>query len=487
MFNFLCLFSPERKVYLSPYTIPFAVVFGVVFGLLSIFRPAPIAAQQWEVIEPEFHPAYPDEDISLNMGTFFTSTSGIALSRYYPHEEGQDLWCFRLWKTEDGGYNWHLVSENDSPSMSINDMTFPDSLHGWIVGNSHPGYPENSPVILRTEDGGRHWEPLSFPAEYFPNLPFAIDTLLYEVTFLDSLTGFVGSIGSIFRTTDGGTTWDSTHVPRGYDQTGELFFPAVNDIAFVDSLHGWATGGTGLDGAGTILHSTDGGVHWAVSDSFTLASNAIAFASENFGAAFGGFWGAAVQVTSDGGNQWDSPWVQVPVPLFDGGWVDTTEGWAVGADGAIVHTTDAGSTWNVLPQLTMAHLLDIDFPSGVQVGYIFTGDSTMLKYDTTATRTAPLPEPLPRRIRLASPYPNPFNARTTIQYHLPRAMPVTVDVVDLAGHRVTLLTQSHQNAGAYRVFWNGKNSRGEMVSSGVYFIRLRTPGGVHSRKILYIK
>jgi hypothetical protein len=65
-------------------------------------------------------------------------------------------------------------------------------------------------------------------------------------------------------------------------------------------------------------------------------------------------------------------------------------------------------------------------------------------------------------------YPNPFNTSTTISYSIPQASFVFLKIIDLLGREVGNLVNEYQNAGEYRVQFDGHN-----FSSGMYFIRLQ--------------
>ncbi|MCD6163540.1 MAG: T9SS type A sorting domain-containing protein [candidate division Zixibacteria bacterium] len=82
----------------------------------------------------------------------------------------------------------------------------------------------------------------------------------------------------------------------------------------------------------------------------------------------------------------------------------------------------------------------------------------------------------PENFSLNQNYPNPFNASTVISFSLKEAAPVTVDIFDLTGAKVTTLVNEHMNAGSHEVVWNASD-----VASGVYFYKL-TAGGVSETK-----
>ncbi len=88
---------------------------------------------------------------------------------------------------------------------------------------------------------------------------------------------------------------------------------------------------------------------------------------------------------------------------------------------------------------------------------------------------------------LAPNAPNPFNATTLIPYRLDADGPVRLEIYNLLGQRMRTLVDEVQAAGAYRVRWDARDGRGAAVAAGVYFIRLHHPGGVHTRRMLYLK
>jgi len=72
-------------------------------------------------------------------------------------------------------------------------------------------------------------------------------------------------------------------------------------------------------------------------------------------------------------------------------------------------------------------------------------------------------------------YPNPFNPSTTIRYAVPSASHVTVSVYDTWGRSVRTLAEGYHEEGEYSVVWDGRDQRGEQVSSGVYLCRVVGP------------
>ena len=94
---------------------------------------------------------------------------------------------------------------------------------------------------------------------------------------------------------------------------------------------------------------------------------------------------------------------------------------------------------------------------------------------------------LPAHFYLDQNYPNPFNPSTAIQYGLPQAANVRVEVYNLRGELVRVLQNSGQSAGAYELIWDGRNSDGQTVPSGVYLYRLSAGNYIETRKMLFTK
>jgi|GEM_PF-6513004 len=88
---------------------------------------------------------------------------------------------------------------------------------------------------------------------------------------------------------------------------------------------------------------------------------------------------------------------------------------------------------------------------------------------------------------LVEAWPNPFNPSTTISYVLAAPGRTRLDIHDLRGVLVVTLKNEMLEAGRHETVWDGRNNRGGLVSSGVYFVRLVTPEVRQTMKVLLIK
>ena len=124
------------------------------------------------------------------------------------------------------------------------------------------------------------------------------------------------------------------------------------------------------------------------------------------------------------------------------------------------------------------------------VNTCFDGGWSYVRSFTMASPTdvteIPSPE-LPEAYELGQNYPNPFNMRTSIEFSLPRAGHITVDVFNVLGRKVRTLVDEHVSAGRKLLTWDGRDDGDTEVSSGLYFYRLTTDGFQQTRKMTLLK
>jgi photosystem II stability/assembly factor-like uncharacterized protein len=211
----------------------------------------------------------------------------------------------------------------------INDLYVQNP--GYLIGVG--GNETNDPIatIINSVDGGSTWG-LSKDS---------ISAWLRAVDFADNSIGIsVGAAGQVLRTASGGAAWTNIAVDA------QLQTRSFNDVFFTSTLTGYIVGGNPYnDSIQTILQTTDGGLHWSI-----LVDRL-------------GYWLRKVNFP------------------------DASHGFAVGDNGMVLKTTDAGQNWNpvVLPGNTKYRQLNSVYFSdsihGIIVGGNPSGDSiqTILK------------------------------------------------------------------------------------------------------------
>ena len=97
------------------------------------------------------------------------------------------------------------------------------------------------------------------------------------------------------------------------------------------------------------------------------------------------------------------------------------------------------------------------------------------------------PIEIPLSYRLSRCYPNPFIKTTFIAFDIPEELRCIIDIFDVSGRRIKVLTDEVLKPGHYSVEWNGRDSSGKRIPDGIYFYRLSTKNYTRMRKMVFIK
>jgi len=96
----------------------------------------------------------------------------------------------------------------------------------------------------------------------------------------------------------------------------------------------------------------------------------------------------------------------------------------------------------------------------------------------------------PNVIQLYQNYPNPFNPTTTISYTISNSNEgnkfVTLDVFNTLGEKILVLVDKYQMSGNYQIEFNTKKISQSLITSGVYFYRLRTNDYMEIKKMVIL-
>ncbi len=130
--------------------------------------------------------------------------------------------------------------------------------------------------------------------------------------------------------------------------------------------------------------------------------------------------------------------------------------------------------------------MDQDVESGKEYSYRLSDVSTKGKITVYGSLSITM-DNLPEITEMENAWPNPFNPKTFISYHLSEDTQVAISVFDLLGRQVKSLYDGHQLAGSYQVYWNGTNENGATAPTGAYLIRMQTENTTQVQKILFMK
>ncbi|NQV28928.1 MAG: hypothetical protein HQ518_31625, partial [Rhodopirellula sp.] len=228
-------------------------------------------------------------------------------------------------KTADGGKSWTTLGAGQV-LPPLNYIRFFGPNDGVAAGEATPDFPTG---VLTTQDGGETWQPA--PGQRTAGWHAATFTELHD----GIVTGPRGRISLVAGTNVAPPRLDASSL-RG-----------IRAVTSDDGLTAWAVG----DGA-TVLSSTNGGVSWETLNALFppelsrfVDFSAVAAVKDKVW--FTGNPGGCVWHSPDAGVNWTRQATGQSAPIHALNFSSEEVGFAVGAFGTILRTSDGGSSWNV--------------------------------------------------------------------------------------------------------------------------------------------
>ncbi|MCL2064524.1 MAG: M6 family metalloprotease domain-containing protein [Candidatus Cloacimonetes bacterium] len=109
----------------------------------------------------------------------------------------------------------------------------------------------------------------------------------------------------------------------------------------------------------------------------------------------------------------------------------------------------------------------------------------VLRYDRTLSEDNPVEIPFINELQ--SNYPNPFNPSTNIRFSLKEDQHASIVIYNVRGQRVVTLVDEILEKGHHHLIWEGVDTYGRQVGSGVYFIRMQTDGYTKVNRAVMLK
>lgn len=403
-------------------------------------------------------------------------------------------------KTTNGGQDWFFLSSGIFKEISA--VHFSDATYGWAVGGGFN--------YLKTTNGGDNWNLEDIPGEYFLN----------DVYFKDQQTGWMLTTNKILKTINSGLNWITLYdtaqtgstlgksfyikneneifVPRGYSifkstNGGTSWFHQyinngsfwISEINFFSESNGWLI--SNLDFSSKVFKTTNGGQTWV--ENFNAATKIVEvyFLNTNTG------WLTAIRdditsfrnmiyKTTNGGTNWISYDLSETGNTLFGKMYFENENTGIVIGGKYLNkTTNGGINWSSYCILTegFTSMCFLNPNTGWLCGTegsilkTTTGSSVWIKRSITQ---------IPKDFKLEQNYPNPFNPSTVINYKLSTASDVVIKIYDLRGRELETLVNGRMQAGTYSITFNGAG-----LSSGVYFYRMTANGFSETKKMHLIK
>jgi photosystem II stability/assembly factor-like uncharacterized protein len=378
-------------------------------------------------------------DVALN-SLYFTSLN----TGYAAGDNGVIL------KTTNKGLNW--IALNSSTGRSLYSICFTDANNGYAAGDS---------IILKTTDAGNSWSALQ--ANY----------TMKSLHFVNSQVGYIAAYyGIILKTTNSGASWNA-FIASDPDAH-------YTSVCFTDLNTGYVVGLSG-----EYIKTTDGGISWRHMPLFYQKNYfSVQFPSKSTGYIIGGWVSNMIMKSEDEGETFNylvSGFTGVR--LFSSSFLDVNKGIAVGRQGSILRTSDAGGTWVNENSGTTAILYGVQYLNE-NTAYAVGENGTILS-TVAVIGIEPVNGNVPSQFSLSQNYPNPFNPNTKIRFDIPAAnqsSDAKLVIYDVLGNEITTLINEALKPGIYEVNFSGSD-----LSSGTYFYTLTYSGHRETKKMLMIK
>lgn len=402
-------------------------------------------------------------------------TDGIfvhAISIYLSNPDTIYAYGEKMLLSTDNGENWQSIGLGTTAYGVLKVM--PE--RSKIIFVSHMALPFDGNEVLITTNGGLTWSSLFLGRGYsLPIIeidPFALHTVYVSV-----------NPNNMYRSSDYGSSWESVQMPPGENLYSFAIAPSDSNILYAAYSKG-------------IYKSSDRGKNWTLLP-FPLQNlcwphiavhpdnpDTIYVSTFSDGTVPGG-----VYKSTDGGLSWteinngltsddrDISAIVInpknPEEVFIG----------LGDDTQIFSTTNGGSNWSPfsdgLPRSGHVNAIVIDTLNNK----IYAATSSGI-YIYNISNLVEIHKNLefPKSYLLLQNYPNPFNETTVISYTLSERTYISLTVYDVSGRVVKNLEKGLKNPGIYQVELNATD-----LASGIYFYQLTAGGRSLVRKALLIK
>jgi hypothetical protein len=294
--------------------------------------------------------------------------------------------------------------------------------------------------------------------------------LIDDMQFLNKDSGWacIDLIGADVRTTtNGGLNW-AVRTNGIASQTQRIFFLNYT---------------TGYCGANDFLlyKTTNTGLNWFPTGSFTDRVNAIHFINNNTG--WLGLEQNKVAYTSNAGANW----IYQTLPpnssftITDIYFYNTLTGWAGNRNIRVMKTVNGGLNWGYQLNPTASYRISI-----VDTLYGWIGDVGISRTvegggPITYVGINNVSNEIPITFKLYQNYPNPFNPVTTIKVDISKSSDANFIILDILGKEI-YKEQKYLKAGSYEFNWDAKEH-----SSGIYFYTLISDKFTETKKMLLLR
>ncbi len=470
------------------------------YGSMSQFSDGAVAICAHTDLDAQGLRAYSTFDAFLGLYAFTAFGSDPAAALIWPRVSVNSDQSITMTGTDQGSYDVSACKAADkfsgfgswtsmrtlAPDWMDDDMEWP-TVHSGTNGNVGIVIPDNagSVRLFSSTDNGGTWAVQTIAALDTAGAPTGLDSTAARVGWINSDIMYIGdephvawSAGQVLNDGAGGygitdfkatifhwspsTGIDTVVVAsvQSADDTRADYVPTPFNHLSVD----WPTMGVAVDGNTIVMGFTS----FSTDDIDTTSTLGFGDIWVTASGDNGNTWVDAVNFTNSNGTNlgWDDRYPSIARTNVDN---DA----APGLDAYMIYLSDDLAGTNVQGTESAVNMDYVMF-AGIDLDDVGVGDSHHGG------------QSLPRTTALRQNYPNPFNPSTTINYRVPARSHVSVKIYDVRGRLIQTLVDNNKEVGSYSVQWNGKDSGGSQVSSGIYLYTMETDNNFRSTKKMVV-
>lgn len=364
-----------------------------------------------------------------------------------------------IWRTENRGESWTILLQGTFSSF-FHDPLYPDTLYAGGM------------TILRSYNGGQSWEDLE------TDFDTEVTALACHPVYTQML--YAGGRQEFHASNNYGDTWDLQTIEYADD---EAIKEVHAGVVYDDDIYFGHIG---------IHYSINSGRNWDwISAPFRIWKLEFLESALRM-------YGVLAQVvneqpfigySTDGGYTWSVINQGVPSAKLSDLEMNPQNNshLLITSEYGVFSTWNHGADWTRLEGPYDYRTTELAFSCDNRTLYVGTNTHGIWSATDLVSSVENEVEQQPCQLLINTFYPNPFNSSTRMNMTTPEGTNISAKVYNVLGKEIRTLFEGRADNNELEVIWNGVDTNGNHVSSGVYIVELRSANLIKRRKVVCLK